>query len=73
MHASARYSPLAQIARDSVRHLRVAWHWRPPDHAVMQCGARGRGYGSRSATESRLAGNASGETASDGPSDVSER
>ena len=34
-YASARYSPLAQIDRDNVGRLRVAWRWRSPDHDVM--------------------------------------
>jgi quinoprotein glucose dehydrogenase len=34
-YASARYSPLAQIDRDNVQQLRVAWRWRSPDHDVM--------------------------------------
>jgi glucose dehydrogenase len=34
-YASARYSPLAQIDRDNVGQLRVAWRWRSPDHDVM--------------------------------------
>jgi quinoprotein glucose dehydrogenase len=34
-HASARYSPLAQITRVNVRQLRVAWRWRSPDHDIM--------------------------------------
>ena len=35
-YASARYSPLAQITRDNVRQLRVAWRWRSPDHDIME-------------------------------------
>jgi quinoprotein glucose dehydrogenase len=34
-YASARYSPLAQIDRDNVHQLRVAWRWRSPDHDVI--------------------------------------
>jgi glucose dehydrogenase len=34
-YAGARYSPLAQIDRDNVQQLRVAWRWRSPDHEVM--------------------------------------
>jgi quinoprotein glucose dehydrogenase len=34
-YASARYSPLAQIDRDNVGQLRVAWRWRSPDHDVL--------------------------------------
>jgi quinoprotein glucose dehydrogenase len=34
-HASARYSGLAQIDRDNVGQLRVAWRWRSPDQEVM--------------------------------------
>jgi glucose dehydrogenase len=34
-YASARYSPLAQIDRDNVQQLRVAWRGRSLDHDVM--------------------------------------
>jgi quinoprotein glucose dehydrogenase len=34
-YASARYSPVAQLDRDNVHQLRVAWRWRSPDHDIM--------------------------------------
>jgi glucose dehydrogenase len=34
-YAGGRYSPLAQIDRDNVQRLQVAWRWRSPDHDVM--------------------------------------
>ena len=31
----AKYSPLAQIDKDNVRNLRVAWRWQTPDRALQ--------------------------------------
>jgi glucose dehydrogenase len=33
-YASARYSPLTQIDRDSAKNLHVAWRWKSPDQAI---------------------------------------
>ncbi len=33
--ASTKYSPLAQITRDNVRDLQVAWRWSSPDNQIV--------------------------------------
>jgi quinoprotein glucose dehydrogenase len=33
-YASARYSPLTQIDRDTAKNLHVAWRWKSPDQAI---------------------------------------
>jgi quinoprotein glucose dehydrogenase len=38
-YASARYSPLDQINATNAGHLKVAWRWTSPDHAVRTANA----------------------------------
>src|SRR5580704_19182894 len=35
-YASARYSPLTQIDRDTAKNLHVAWRWKSPDQAIKE-------------------------------------
>ena len=38
--AATHYSPLADITRDNVTQLKVAWEWRPGEDAIQEFGTR---------------------------------